>query len=281
MRSTSRQWVARPGTQTGSTDLPILPFALREQNMPIFGIGLHILVALFFAVHAVRTGRDIYWLLILFMFPLLGSIVYLFAVYLPDTRLQHTVRKTVSTAAKSLDPGRSLREAQHAYDLTPTAQNQMRLAAALLEAGATAQAAEHYEACLKGPFASDPQIRLGAAKARLQGGHSTMAIELLEAIRAENPDYRVEEVSLLLAQAYAHAGRTGDAQTEFTSAINRFGSFEVRAEYALWALSVGDHNSAKAQYQEIAQSMKHWTKHTRSLNKPIVSRLEAAFANVR
>jgi hypothetical protein len=249
--------------------------------MPFIGIGLHILVALFFAVHAVRTGRDIYWLLILFMFPLLGSIVYLFAVYLPDSRLQHTVRKTVSAAAKSLDPGRDLREAQHAFDLTPTAQNQMRLAAALLEAGATAQAAEHYEACLKGPFATDPDIGLGAARARLQSGHSVAAIELLEAIRAQNPDYRAEQVSLLLAQAYGQAGRAQDARTEFASAVHRFGSLEVRAEYAIWALSVGDRDSAKAQYQEIAQSMKHWTKHAHSLNKSVVTRLEAAFANSR
>ena len=43
--------------------------------MPIFGLGLHILIAIFFAIHAIRTGREMYWLLILFMFPLLGSIV--------------------------------------------------------------------------------------------------------------------------------------------------------------------------------------------------------------
>lgn len=246
--------------------------------MPFIGIGLHILVALFFAIHAVRTGREIYWLVILFMFPLLGSIVYLFAVYLPDTRLQYAVRNTVSAAAKKLDPGRELRETQQAFDLTPTAQNQMRLAAALLAAGVTNQAIEHYEACLQGPFASDPEIRLGAARARLQGNHYPAAIVLLEAIRSENPSYRAEQVTILLAQAYAHAGRCDEAKSEFTAAVTRFGSFEVRAEYALWALSIGDFDSARAQYQEIANAMKHWTKHARTLNKPIVERLENAFA---
>lgn len=249
--------------------------------MPFIGIGLHLLVAVFFAVHAVRTGRDMYWLLILFMFPLLGSIVYFFAVYLPSTRLQYTVQKTVSAAARSLDPGRDLREAQDAYKLTPTAQNQMRLAAALLAAGATAEAAEHYEACLQGPFATDAEIRFGAANARLQSGHSVAAINLLEAIRTENPDFRTEQVSLLLAQAYGQAGRTQEAKAEFSSAMSRFGSFEVRAEYAIWALSVGDYSSAKALYQEISQTMKHWPKHARSQNRPIVSRLEAAFANFK
>jgi len=249
--------------------------------MPFIGLGLHILVALFFAIHAVRTHRDIYWLVILFMFPLLGSIVYLFTVYLPESRLPHTVRKTVSAAARTLDPGRELREAKHAFELTPTAQTRMRLANALLATGDTSQAAEHYEACLKGPFASDPEIRFGAARARLQNGQSPAAVELLEAIRNEEPAYRTEQVSLLLAQAYAHAGRTQEAQNEFLSAVSRHGSIEARTEYALWALREGDLESAKAQYAEIERSKKHWTKHSHSLNRPLINRLEAAFAAAR
>ena len=41
--------------------------------MTIFGIGIHILIAVFFAIHVVRNVQQLYWLLILFMFPLLGS----------------------------------------------------------------------------------------------------------------------------------------------------------------------------------------------------------------
>ena len=54
--------------------------------MTIFGIGIHILIAVFFAIHVVRNGQQLYWLLILFMFPLLGSVVYFFAIYLPNSR---------------------------------------------------------------------------------------------------------------------------------------------------------------------------------------------------
>ncbi|UUZ49232.1 hypothetical protein LP420_01965 [Massilia sp. B-10] len=56
-------------------------------------MGLHILVALFFAIHAIRNGREMYWLLILFSFPLLGSVVYFFAIYMPTTRLEHNIGK--------------------------------------------------------------------------------------------------------------------------------------------------------------------------------------------
>jgi len=109
--------------------------------MPFIGLGVHILVALFFAVHAVRHRQQMYWLLILFSFPLLGSVVYFFAIFLPNSRLEHGARKVVAAAGKALDPGRELREARVAFDFTPTAQNQMRLAFAQLEAGEAAEAA--------------------------------------------------------------------------------------------------------------------------------------------
>ena len=48
--------------------------------MYIFGIGLHVVLALICAVHVVRTGQHNYWLFILFAFPGLGSLVYLLTV---------------------------------------------------------------------------------------------------------------------------------------------------------------------------------------------------------
>lgn len=127
-----------------------------RKKMPFVGVGLHLLVALFFAVHVVRNGQPIFWLFVLFSFPLLGSIVYFVAIWLPNSRLQHGARKAVSVAARSLDPTRELREARATFDYTPTAQNQMRLAAALLEGGQAEEAARNYEACLKGPPARSP-----------------------------------------------------------------------------------------------------------------------------
>ena len=105
--------------------------------MYIFGIGLHVVLALICAVHVVRTGQPNYWLFILFAFPGLGSLVYVLTVYLPGSRLQRQAGKAVKSAVKALDPTRELREAADAYAYAPTAQNQMRLAAAQLDAGQT------------------------------------------------------------------------------------------------------------------------------------------------
>jgi hypothetical protein len=171
--------------------------------MPIVGLGLHFLIALFFAVHALRNGRQMYWLLVLFSFPVLGSLAYFVAEYLPASRLQRQGRIATRALQKTIDPGRDVREARRAFDLTPTAHNQMRLAAALLAAGQSDEAVQHYDACLRGPFAGDPEVVLGAARANAAHGQPAAAIALLASLQTRQPGFRADEVGLALGRAYA------------------------------------------------------------------------------
>ncbi|MBP7967863.1 MAG: hypothetical protein KAZ24_00210 [Brachymonas sp.] len=250
-------------------------------NIPyFFGIGLHVIVALFFAVHAVRTGREMYWLLLLFMFPMLGSVVYFFAVYWPDMRIRRGVSKVASAALQTLDPGKALREARKAYTLTPTAQNRMQLAQCLLDDDQPGEAAGHYEACLKGPFANDPEIRLGAASARLANGQAAMALELLLFIREQHPQFRPEAVTMALAKAHAAMGQREQARQLFDEAAQRFGSFEAHAEYAIWAADSGQAELAQQQYAELQAIMQHWqsNRHAKALNRALLRRLEQSRA---
>jgi len=244
--------------------------------MPILGIGLHVLVAIYFAVHALRSGQPLYWLIILFSFPLLGSLAYFFAIYLPDSRLEHGARKAVRAAARSLDPTRELREARAAFEFTPTAQNQMRLADALLESGAAEEAARNYEACLKGPFAADLEIQFHAARAFFESGQAARAIAHLQQIRASQSEFRPEQVGLLLARALGADGRAAEAKAEFEATLARFASFEARVEYAIWALATGDRATAERLGAEIDQTVRRWSRHTRNFNQALLRRWTSA-----
>ena len=246
--------------------------------MHIFGIGIHILVALFFAVHVVRSGRELYWLLLLFLFPLLGSVVYFFAVYMPETRLERSLGKAGAIVRDKLDPGRAMREAQQAFDLTPTAHNQTRLASALLDAGKFGNAVEQYDACLRGPFAGDPEIRFAAAQARLANGQSADAVTALLELRKTDPSFRQEQVGLLLARAHAQAGMHADAGIEFAAVVERYAGLEARAEYALWAISRREQAVAEAQIKELEHARKHMSQQTRAQHTELFKRLDAALA---
>lgn len=247
--------------------------------MTIFGIGLHILVALFFAIHAIRSGRELYWLLILFMFPLLGSLVYFFAVFLPDLRsgsgIGRGLRKVATVAVNSLDPGRELRDAKTAFDFTPTAQNQWRYANALLAADKIAEAVQQFEQCLQGPFATDLEIQFAAASAQLRFNQPLKALNLLLAIRQNSTTFRSEAVTLMLAQIYGIQGEKEKAKVEFEQAITRFGSVEARAEYAIWAAQNGDIDTAQHLFKELSDLKKHWNKNSQALYSPLMMRLNS------
>jgi len=248
--------------------------------VPFLGLGLHTIIAIFFAIHVLRNGRELYWLLILFMFPLLGSIVYFIVIYLPEFR-QGSGMRALSSAALSLDPGRELRAARAALDLTPTVQNRIRLADALIASGDAAGGLEQYDLSLAGPFAKDPEIRLGAARAKLAHGQAQATQALLESIRQDRPEFRIEEVSLMLARALAAQGQDAAAREQFEWVTTRFGGVEARVEYAIWAKTQGDEVTAQRLYRDLDESMRHWSRQTRALNRPIVARLEAAFAGAR
>lgn len=244
--------------------------------MPFVAAGLYFGLAIFCAVHAVRTRQNLYWLFILFGFPLLGSLVYFFAIYFPNSRLQRQAMKTVAAAARAIDPNREVREARAAFDETPTAQNQMRLAAALLGVGEAQLAAKEYERCLAGPFASDPEIRFGAARAYVECQRFGDALRYLEPLKREHPAFRPEPVSLLLARALAGSSRAAEARAEFESAVARFGTWEARAEYAVWSYAAGDLARAEGLHAELQKIAARWNPLTRELNEVAVRRLRAA-----
>lgn len=246
--------------------------------MPFIGLGLHFLIAIFFAIHAVRNRRQMYWLLILFALPLLGSLAYFIVEYLPASRLERHGRTAGRAIQKSLDPGRDVREARRVFDLTPTAHNQMRLAAALLEAGESEEAVQHYGACLNGPFAGDPEVILGAARAHAAHGQPAAAVALLAPLRAKHPDFRADEVGLELGRTYAASGQQEEAGTEFDAVVDRFGSIEARVELALWALANGQEAVAQRELKEIGHARTHMEKHARELNRDLFRRLDAATA---
>jgi hypothetical protein len=243
--------------------------------MPVIGL-FHILLALYCAVHAVRSGQQLYGLFILFAFPFLGSVVYFFAILLPNSRLQRGAMKAVSAAAKALDPQRAVREAREAFDLSPSAQNQMRLAAALLGTGEAHEAAQLYEGALRGPFASDPELRLGAARAFVECQRFAAALPHLQALQAKRPDYRADSVLLLIARCQASSGQAALARETFELAVQRFGTFEAHAEFAIWALATGDVATAARLQTEIDRMIKQWNPLSRELNDPVLRRLKAA-----
>lgn len=250
-------------------------------NMSFFGIGLHVIIALFFAVHVVRTHQNMYWLLLLFAFPLLGSLVYLFAIYLPGLRESRGGRAATRAISQLVDPNRAVREARVNFDRAPTVEHRMRLGAALLEAGQPKEALEHYRAAANGPFATDPALLLGMAKAEFAVGQFDAADASLQRLFSANPQARQQpEPALLYARTLAALDAPG-TRAAFEQALACASDAAPRCLFADWLARQADEADvlrARSLYAEIAQDARHWPRHAREHNREWVLRAQAGLA---
>ena len=249
--------------------------------MRIFGISLYVIIALFFAVHAVRTQQNVYWLLILFLFPGLGSVVYFFAIYLPTLRQSRGARAATRAISQLVDPNRAVREARTDFDRAPTVAHRMRLGAALLGAGNVAEALEHYQAAASGPFSSDPALLQGLARAQFANGDASATQDTLEKLFAVHLLARQQpEPALLYARALAAIGAPG-TRAAFETALARASDAAPRCLYADWLAAQpaeADHRRARELYAEIVHDAKHWPRHAREHNSEWLQRAQTALS---
>ena len=249
--------------------------------MRIFGISLYVVIALFFAVHAVRTQQNMYLLLILFLFPGLGSLVYFFVIFLPALRQSRGARAATRAFSQLVDPNRAVREARTDFDRAPTVAHRMRLGAALLDAGNAAEALEHYRAAASGPFSSDPALLQGLARAQFANGDASTTQDTLEKLFAVHPLARQQpEPVLLYARALAAIGAPG-TRAAFEMALTSASDAAPRCLYADWLTAQpddADHQRARELYAEIVHDARHWPRHAREHNSEWLQRARAALS---
>lgn len=242
--------------------------------MPLIAI-VHLAFAVFFAIHAVRTGRPNWWLFVLLSFPMLGSIIYFFAEYMGDIRHTRHGRKAIRTLNNIVDPHRELREATVEFDRTPTAYNRARLAEALLMKGEIEQSIEHYKMAASGPYATDTAFLRGLGGAQLAGERFGNAIETFERLFAAHPDQRVGITALMYAEALAGAKRP-EARAAFDAVIAADATIEAQTKYGLFLLGRGDKSAARAALENALKDAERGFRHSREMNAEWIAKANAA-----
>ncbi len=234
--------------------------------MPYIGIGLHFIVALFFAIHALRSGRQMYWLLILFSFPLLGSVAYFFVEYLPELRFNRTARGAAHAVTKFIKPDGELRDAQRAFDRAETVGNRIRLAQALLGKGDAPGAAAQFRECAQGAFANDPDVLYGLADAEFACGNAPAAATAMKTLFKHRAARNTGAAALLYARILVIA-EPEDAEAAFHHAVISGNGPEPLIRYGEWLHNKGRNVDAARLYQQVVDDAKHWPSHTKSLQK--------------
>lgn len=242
--------------------------------MPFLGIGLSTIIALFFAVHAIKTRQEQFWLSILLVFPFIGSLIYFFVIFLPDFRQSPVGYQIESKLLKALDPQRELREALSNYEISPTVEAKVCLAKALIDNDRANEALTYYQEVLTGIYESAPDILLQYAYALYLVKQYKKARETLDYLREKNPNYRSDEGHLLYTKILVSLELKEEAQEEFNALISYYPSLEAASYYLQTLIEWHQISLAKEVLQKIELRIKHLPKHAKRINQTWIKEIE-------
>ncbi len=207
-------------------------------------------------VHVVRSGREMYWLWIFVIAPMLGPAFYFFAVLLPELLGGRTARGVGHAARQALDPERDYRRALQALDDTPTIGNRMKLAQAAAALGRWSDSEAQWAQCVEGHWAEDPVILMGHANALLELSRFQDALARLEQMKALGREGETPAVALAFARAYEGLGRNDEADDAFRFAADRVPGLESGGRYVAFMAKAGRRADAEIGMAELERRLK-------------------------
>lgn len=231
--------------------------------MPVLAVLLFI-VQIAFAVHAVRTGRDRFWVYLIIFIPGIGCLLYFITQVLPDIGRSSTVRRAGDSLVKAIDPQRELRRRTEELAISDSVENRIGLADECMEANFIDEAISLYAECLEGPFRDDPDIMLKLAKAHIANDQPKDSRDVLERLIEANPNYRSTDGHLLYARSLEGVGMFDEAYKEYDALLESYPGEEARARYALLLKRQGKTERANVLFKEILIRAKRGPKYYRA-----------------
>lgn len=156
----------------------------------MLGLILFYLPSLVCGFHVVRTGREMFWLWLFIIGPLIAPAFYFFAVLVPEWMGGKGARSVGKVARQTLDPERDYRNALRVLEETPTVGARMKVAHAAAALGRWSDAEAQWALSAEGAWAEDPAILMGHTYALLELGRFAAALERLEKLKAVGPKER-------------------------------------------------------------------------------------------
>ena len=202
-------------------------------------------------IHVLRTGREMFWLWLFIIGPLIAPAFYLFAVLIPEWMGGRTARGLGRATQQALDPDRDYRNAMRALEETPTIGNRMKVAQAAAALGRWDDAEAQWAQCVDSHWAEDPAVLMGHANALLELGRYQEALARLEQLKKLGREGETPVVALAFARAYEGLGRNQEADDAYRFAADRVPGLEAGGRYVAFMAKAGRREDAEIGLAEL------------------------------
>jgi hypothetical protein len=247
--------------------------------MPILFV-LTVLFQLVLAIHVARTGRQLYWIMIIVMLPLIGGVAYLVAEVLPGLRNDPGARRALRSIGNRINPEKNRRRIEAELAVADTLENRKRLAEECVRLGDFDTAAFLYQRCLTGVYANDPSFMLGLANAQAELGRFADTRATLEQLIAANPGFRSPDGHLLYARSLEELGETDKALEEYAVLETSYPGEEARCRYAMLLARNGRAEAARRVFQAMLDREKTAPSYYRKKERPWLDQARATIKSL-
>ena len=230
-----------------------------------------LIVQIAFAVHALRRGYPLFWVFLIVFVPLLGCVLYVALVLIPEAVQSRTARRGSKAFLEALDPGKELRKRREALEASDTVGNRAALAEEYVRQGMLDEAIRLYESSLTGLYRTDPELLRGLAAALAKAGQFDRVRSVLDTLYQSNPGFDHPEARLLRARALEELGDTEQALEEYSALLKASAGVEPKCRYALLLKRLGRLTEARALFDEILRDARLGNRHSQRLNQEWVA----------
>ena len=204
-------------------------------------------------VHVIKTGRNQIWIWAIVLLPLAGPIAYIAVEIIPGLFRSRAAQRTARGLKKALDPTAQLRRYEQETRVAGNVASRQRYAEELTRHGRHEEAVGQYREALTGLYEHDPNLLLGLAQAQFAQGDAPAARATLDALIAQNPEFRSPAGHLLYARALAAEGNTAKALEEYAVLAPSYPGAEAAARYAQRLKSQGQTAAAQQVARELLE----------------------------
>jgi hypothetical protein len=240
--------------------------------MPLF--ALSIVVQVIAVVHVLRTGRPMWWIMLIVFLPAVGCLAYFFVEVLPSWRQSPTARRALQAARAKVDPGRGVREGALDYERSQNIETATRLAEELTKAGQFDEAIRVCNEARTGFFEDDPKILLALANAQFAAARYADAIGTLDYLRDKNPGLRAADGHLIYARALEESGAAERALKEYDALAGYYPGAEARVRQGMLLKKLGRTADAQAVFAAILKDARLAPKHFRKSQREWIALAE-------
>jgi hypothetical protein len=227
-------------------------------------LSLVVVLQIIAVVHLFRTGRNMTWLFLIILVPLIGSIAYFIVEVLPSLQNSPGARRALRRAQTAMDPGRDLRENSLNYERSQNVETASKLAEQLSKAGRHDDAVKVCNSARTGLFEDDPKILLALSRAQFAANDHAGAIATLDYLREKNPGFRSADGHLVYARALEESGAAQRALEEYAALANYYPGAEARVRQAMLHKKIGETAHAIELFAAVLNDARLAPKHFRT-----------------